>query len=388
MRVLITTPSAWGHLQPMMPLVKALQRWGHEVCWATGPDSCGWVNAAGVRAVAAGVEQQALLSALADLPVDVRKLPRAAVPDVMFGRIFGGLAAPAMLRDLSPFVAAWAPDLVVHDAAEFAGPIIAAKTGVPSVSKSFGMLLPRQRVANAAEHTAELWLSVNLEPPPFGGCYQHLYLDICPTALQPTLPSYIPRRQLLRPLSHDSLAAGSGSTEVDWPTAIPAVYLTLGTVFKSTALLRAAVAALADLGVGILVTVGSRVDPAELGPQPGHVRVEHYVPQSLVLSRCRVVVSHGGSGTAFAALSHGVPQLCLPLGADQFLNAAAIARSGAGLQLTTEVVDSGAIANAVSRLLIEPSFRSAAEAIAAEICQMPHPDQVASALDQLPGRPG
>lgn len=383
MRVLITTPSAWGHLQPMMPLVKALQRQGHEVRWATGPDGCGWVNAAGVQAVAAGVEQQALLAAVANLPADLRGLPRAAIPDIMFGRIFGGLAAPAMLRDLSPIVADWPPDLVVHDAAEFAGPIIAAKIGAPTVTKSYGMLLPRQRVVAAADHAAELWRSVDLEPPPFGGCYQQLYLDICPTALQPMLPSYIPRRQLLRPISHDSIASESGPPAVDWPTAFPAVYLTLGTVFKSTALLRGAVNALADLGVSILVTVGSGMDPTELGPQPRHVRVEGYVPQSLVMSRCRVVVSHGGSGTAFAALSHGVPQLCLPQGADQFLNANAIARAGAGLQLITEVVDGGAIANAVGRLLNEPSFRSATGAIAAEISQMPHPDHVASALDQL-----
>jgi UDP:flavonoid glycosyltransferase YjiC (YdhE family) len=94
------------------------------------------------------------------------------------------------------------------------------------------------------------------------------------------------------------------------------------------------------------------------------------------------VVSHGGSGTAFAALSHGVPQLCLPQGADQFLNAAAITQAGAGLQLITDVVEGAGIAAAVSRLLTEESFRSAAAVIAAEIAEMPHPDQVVSALEQ------
>ena len=380
----MTTPSAWGHLQPMMPLANALQRHGHEVRWATGPDSCGWVNAAGVHAVAAGVEQQALLKALADPSPNVRRLPRAAVPDHMFGPIFGGLAASAMLTDLWPIAADWAPDLVIHDAAEFAGPIIAAKIGVPSICKSFGMLLPAHRVASAAEHAGDLWRSVGIDPPPFGGCYEHLYLDICPAALQPTLPSYIPHRQSLRPLSHDNIAAESGSPDADWPSTFPIVYLTLGTVFISLDLLRDAVTALADIGVGILVTVGSRVDPTEMGPQPGHVRVERYVPQSLVLSRCRVVVSHGGSGTSFAALSHGLPQLCLPQGADQFLNSAAITRAGAGLQLITETIDPVAIANAVDRLLNEQSFQSAAETVAAEISQMPHPDQVADVLGRPP----
>jgi UDP:flavonoid glycosyltransferase YjiC (YdhE family) len=121
-----------------------------------------------------------------------------------------------------------------------------------------------------------------------------------------------------------------------------------------------------------------------LGPPPPHVRVERYVPQCLVLGRCRVVVSHGGSGTAFAALSHAVPQVCLPHGADQFLDAAAIARAGAGLQLDADV-EGDDVAAAVGRLLGEPSFRSAAASVAAEIARMPDPDQAAGVLERLPG---
>src|SRR6185436_11577915 len=124
-------------------------------------------------------------------------------PDVMFARIFGDAAAPAMLADLLPLVREWPPDLVLHDAAEFAGPIVAVLVGAPSVTKSFGALLPRQRVAMAGEHVENLWRSVGLEPRPFGGCYDYLYVDIYPTALQPVWPDYLPRRQQLRPVSYD-----------------------------------------------------------------------------------------------------------------------------------------------------------------------------------------
>ena len=60
MRVLITTPSAWGHLQPMMPLAKALGSRGHELRWATAADSFDWIADAGLRPFAAGISQQAL----------------------------------------------------------------------------------------------------------------------------------------------------------------------------------------------------------------------------------------------------------------------------------------------------------------------------------------
>jgi UDP:flavonoid glycosyltransferase YjiC (YdhE family) len=369
----------------MMPLAKAVRKRGHEVRWATGPDSCGWVAEGGIPAIPAGVEQHVLLARLDQLPADVRALPRAAIPDAMFGRIFGGVAAPAMLAGLAPVVAGWIPDLVVHDAAEFAGPLIAARLGVPWVTKAFGMVLPAKRVAVAATFTADLWRAAGLDPLPFGGCYQQLYVDICPTALQPSVPKHVHRRQPMRPVSEDAVAAGPRSADMNWAPGFPTVYLTLGTVFKNITLLRTAVAGVAELGVGVLITVGSRMDPADLGRQPAHVRIEHYVPQSMVLGRCRVVVSHGGSGTTYAALSHGLPQLCLPQGADQFLNAAGIERCGAGLALMGDDIDAGAVAGAVDRLLREPSFRSAAEGVAAEIARMPGPDEVAGVLERFTG---
>ena len=235
------------------------------------------------------------------------ELPPEAIPDSLFGRLFGRFAAPAMLHDLLPLIAEWKPDLVVNDAAEFAGPIVAAKIGVPSITRSFGMTLPERRVSAAGDQVADLWRSVGLAPRPYGGCYHHLYLDTCPAALQPTAPAHIPQRQLLRPVSYDHVAAEPTRAATDWPDGFPVVYLTMGTVFNDLRLLRSTVDAVASLGVDVLVTVGLRTDPTDLGDQPPHVRVERYVPQTAVLSRCSVVVSHAGSGTFFAALSHGRP---------------------------------------------------------------------------------
>ena len=69
------------------------------------------------------------------------------------------------------------------------------------------------------------------------------------------------------------------------------------------------------------MAVGPQVEPASLGEQPAHVQVEPWVDQAEVLDRCTAVVSHAGSGTFLGALARGLPQLCLPLAADQFRNA-------------------------------------------------------------------
>ena len=86
-----------------------------------------------------------------------------------------------------------------------------------------------------------------------------------------------------------------------------------------------------------------------------------------------------------ATLARGIPQLCLPQAADQFLNSGAVAAAGAGLELAPAEATAGAIAAAARRLLSEPAFRTTAGAIAAEIAAMPEAPVVAEVLEQLVG---
>jgi MGT family glycosyltransferase len=232
---------------------------------------------------------------------------------------------------------------------------------------------------------APLWRSLGLEPRPYGGAYDHLYLDIYPPDLHASDPAHISHRQLLRPVAEDGQGDGASPLPLpDGRSDAPLVYVTMGTVFNNLEPLRVIIAALGELDVRVLVTVGPKADPAALGPQPARVRVERYVPQTRVLQRCDVVVSHAGSGTALATLALGIPQLCVPQGADQYLNAAAVAAAGAGISLMPGEADADAVRGAVTRLLDDSSFRDAARGIGASIASMPSPDDVAAVLEGLP----
>jgi UDP:flavonoid glycosyltransferase YjiC (YdhE family) len=161
------------------------------------------------------------------------------------------------------------------------------------------------------------------------------------------------------------------------------VYLTFGTVFNRHPVLGEAIRGASRTGRRVVVTVGPHGDPAALGPQPDRVHAARFIPQSLLLPRCAAVISHGGSGTVLGTLAAGVPQLCLPQGADQFLNAAAVARSGAGLQLVPDEVTADAVEAALRRLLDEPEFRLAAARAADAIAAMPDIPTVADAVESL-----
>jgi calicheamicin 3'-O-methyl-rhamnosyltransferase len=226
-RVLLSSPGLIGHIHPLVPLATTLRTRGHDVRWATGPDGCGRVRGAGFDAVPAGLSQAERFAQFRRRHPEVNELPPHERPDVMFGKLFGEISAPAALADLLPIVRSWRPELVVNDAAEFAAPIAAAAIGVPSVTHAFGALLPELRVRRAGEEVAPLWREEGLEPRPYGGVYDHLYVDIYPPSLQAPDGDHVGARQLLRPVAFAGSDEGA-CTGITDRTGRPLAYLTYG----------------------------------------------------------------------------------------------------------------------------------------------------------------
>jgi len=382
-RVLFSSMGLVGHINPLVPLARALAARGHEIRWATGPDGCARVEQAGFDAVPAGITQAERWAEMDRRYPEIAELPPQQRPDAMFPKLFGAISAPPALAHLLPLVRAWRPALVINDAAELASPIAAAAIGVPHATHSFGALLPEHRVRAGGEEITALWQAQGIQPRPYAGLYDHVYIDIYPPSMQPPGDDHLGARRYLRPVPF----AGATDQRLDDAilerTGKPLVYLTFGTVFNDYPAFGVAVAGIHDAGVGAVVTVGPAADPAALGPQPSRVVVERYVPQTLLLPECDAVASHAGSGTALAALSMGIPQLCLPQAADQFLNAAAITRAGAGISIAPQDIDRTGVAAAIRRLLDEDHYRDAARRIADEIAAMPSPDEVAAEVETL-----
>jgi UDP:flavonoid glycosyltransferase YjiC (YdhE family) len=207
------------------------------------------------------------------------------------------------------------------------------------------------------------------------------YLHVCPPALQPAREPIWRRVLPLRPASGMAAAGERLPPALDALPYTRSVHLTLGTVFNgATRVIERAIAGLRGLPYNLVVTTGPDVDPARFGAQPAHVLIERYLPHASLLPRCQLVVSHAGAGVMFGALSHGLPQLLLPQGADQFINAQACCGAGAALSLAPAVVRADVIEAAATRLLGEPAFADAARAVRAEIDAMPDADAVLADL--------
>ncbi len=370
MRILVTATPGLGHVLPVLPLAIELLARGHQVRWVAGPGNADLVVDAGFDVTVAGMPVRDRLDEFFRRYPDTPSLPEEERRAVAFSKLFGELAAPSVLDALWPLVGDWRPDLVLHDAAEFAAPLVAASIGVPSVCHGFGEIMPEPSVRRSGAQMAALWRDAGLDPDTYAGCHRGLYVDIYPPSLRTQDMSHVPASQLSRPA--DGVPASGGL-----------VYVTFGTVWNDVdAGFRAAVEAAASVAEEVLVTVGQSGDPASLGAVPGNVVVERFVPQAEVLPRAAAVVCHGGSGTVLASLAHGVPLLCLPRGADQFANGSNLERVGAGVSLTgPSGADAVSLRSALRSLLESAGPKRAAVALGEEIAGMPPVSTVADAVE-------
>ena len=161
------------------------------------------------------------------------------------------------------------------------------------------------------------------------------------------------------------------------------MHVTLGTIFaaESGDLFRRLLTGLSQLPVEVVVTVGRDIHPAEFGPQPKHVHVEQWVPQSLLLPRTDLVVCHGGSGTVIAALAHGLPQVVLAMGADQMHNADRVLALGVGRALHRVTTTPAEIRDTVAALLTDNGAKTAAQRVQREISALPGLDRALTLLE-------
>jgi UDP:flavonoid glycosyltransferase YjiC (YdhE family) len=373
MKILVVCVPQAGHLNPLLPLVEALLEGGDRVVLATGADPGGVVSGAGAEFRQAGHGEgdwfETLRSRVRGMPGD--GLAPERINHYFVPRLFADVAASDMIDDVLRVGTELEPDLVLFETYAFAGPLAAAILGLPTVHHLIHPMLPHEVMQLANDALCPLWRSFGQEAPAFGGVYSGTTIEVSPPSLEVLEPPF-GDRMALRPTSLPVRHAR--------PSEPRLVYVTLGTFFPNPEVFRTVLTGLASEELEVIVTVGRELDPAAIGPVPANARVERFVPQADLLPECSAVIHHGGAGTMFGSLAHGVPQLVVPQGADNFINADLLERSGVARVLKPGHVTPERVRDTLRSLLEEASYRHAAQRLAAEVAVMPGPDQVAETL--------
>ena len=360
----------------MLPLAQALRDdLGHEVRWAVCEEYRPYLEARGFVVHPCGLGE-GRWAKLKEVPGGER-LVGPATP-AFFGALFGTVLTPPMLSDLTAVTRAWPPDIFVHDRNELAAAVLAASMGRRHVSSNFGADPPEANINAAAAAVEHLWEGAGLAMPPWGGLYQYAFIDMYPEALSPKAP--LPcRRLVIRPADR-----AATPPPVGWvPDGRTTVYLTMGTIFNDIAVTQLALDAVSKLDIRVVATTGRQMGGA-VHPGP-NTQVFDYVSQESILPHVSAVLSHAGSGTFLGALAHGLPMVCLPQGADQFMNARLGARAGVATNIEPGDATVESVRDAVAAALTDDSMRARAGEVAAQIAAMPGAREVAEEVVALAG---
>ena len=376
MRLLVTFVGGLGHLAPLLPVARAARDAGHEVAIAGSGGLVPRIEEAGFTAFATS-PQPHHDPATASQPREPLEVMGARATEVEFADNFADRGARRMAGAVPEVIEQFRPDLVLRDETDLGTTIAAELAGVPVATHlvlASGLLVRPELVAPRLDVVrAEHGLAPDRE-------LSRLTTGLVLSDFAPSFRS--PRRRCrCEPLHYRSANVPAASVRSERP----GIYVTLGTIFNrgSGDLFERLVAGLGELDAEVLVTVGRGLDPADLGPQPPHVRVERFVPQAEVLPTVDLVVSHAGSGSLMATLAHGLPSLLLPLGADQPHNAGRAAELGLAATLDAAACSPDAVAEAARAVLADTVMRDRCRAVADDMRALPGAAAAVAALEAV-----
>ncbi len=382
MRCLISVHGETGHYRPVLPIARELCSDGNEVVLFLPPNAAADPEVAGLK-IRAAPGKELLPGDLEAFKRRIESLPIAQRPAVTLGRFID--AAEALVPHLLAAIDDLRPDVLLRETTGWAAWLAGELRGLPVASFDFqpapGAVLDQLSGGRLAAARARFGLDPD---PELASLHRWLTIVGAP-------PSWF-RLEALPPTVHliqppEPLPADDRSIDAlfDGLPDRPTVYATLGTTFNAEpGLFDLVLRGLAELDVNVIATIGRNLDAASLGPQPDHVRLVAFVPQSLLFPRCDAVVAHGGYGSLMGALRFGLPVVSVPVAAiDNVLNARRLEKLGAGLAVHEADRSASAVARAVKRVLSEPEFRMAAGRLAEEIATLPPPAHAAGLLVRL-----
>ena len=387
MRVLFSFVGGTGHAEPLVPIAHVLQDAGHTVAFVGHPRYLPALEARGFLSFEVDGQLATGRRHLEGAPLERRPLlePDQVNEDSVLRRHYAAEVPRRRVGRYLELYDTWAPDLVVRDEVDFAAAVLTEELDIPHavvlVLAAGSFIRPEVVAGPLDELRAERCLAPD---PDLAALHRGLVLSPFPPSFRdPASPLPATAHSFRSPLRNsgaerDSLPSWRARLE-----SRPVVHVTLGTVFatESGDLFRRLLTGLSQLPVEVVVTVGRDIDPAEFGPQPEHVHVEQWVPQSLPLPHTDLVVSHGGSGTVIAALAHGLPQVVLAMGADQMHNADRVLALGVGRALHPVTTTPAEIRDTVAALLTDNGAKTAAQRVQREISALPGLDRALTLLE-------
>ncbi|KUO19083.1 glycosyl transferase [Streptomyces dysideae] len=364
--------AAHGHVNPSIEVIRELVARGHRVTYA--------IPSLFAEKIAETGAEPKLWNSTLPRPDDDPAAWGTELLDHV--ELFLGDAIQA-LPQLAEAYEGDEPDLVLHDITAYPARVLAHRWGVPAISLSPNLVAwegyeeevaepmwaePKRTERGQAYYARfQAWLEENgitRHPDPFVG-RPHRSLVLIPRALQPNAD-----RVDESVYTFVGACQGDRTAEGDWqrPVGVEKVVLvSLGSAFTNLPdFYRECVKAFGDLpGWHLVLQIGKRVDPAELGDVPANVEVRSWVPQLAVLKQADLFVTHAGAGGSQEGLATATPMIAVPQAVDQFGNADMLQGLGVARHVPTEEATAETLREAALALVDDPEVARRLEEIQA-----------------------
>ncbi|MGB8325866.1 MAG: nucleotide disphospho-sugar-binding domain-containing protein [Candidatus Acidiferrum sp.] len=169
----------------------------------------------------------------------------------------------------------------------------------------------------------------------------------------------------------------------------------VSTPIDSIVVIRAAIAALREAPVHVVLTTGHQELPKEFGALPANFHHAAYLPGPAMAARCDLMVHHGGHSSVMAGLSAGTPAVIIPTITERESNARRLASLGAG-EVVMPVNDGNGekhidvtdFRDKINRVLSGPSYRNSAQRIAESMRQYGGAQDAADQIERFAANHG
>lgn len=372
-RIVVLSVPAYGHLIPMLGVIRELVKRGHDVEVLNGAE----MEPVVARTGAKFVSYPSVLAA-GDFVTTLKNGNLVAFIDMM-------LKVTVPLADFTlAHLRRNPPDVIVYDSIAYWGYIARKTLDLPSVSDS-PILVPEllrhtvgwrelawygREILRHVPSLAQGWMRI---ADHYGARRMPLFLPMLPMRADVNVilssREVHPKSPVFNDRSKWVFVGGTMNPETrpdpfDFSRldGRPLVLVSLGTIqFTNDSFFRMVMEIFADYPAQFVLAAGPGSDPARLGTPPENFIVVPTYPQLPLLERAAAFITHGGLGSVHEGLWHGVPMVGVPQHFEQLRNLRA-AQDGAAIldaRCYGSEVSGPDLKAALEKVMSDPSYRAA-----------------------------
>lgn len=371
MKFICLTIPAYGHVNPILGVMKEIIKDKHEVIIYNTPEF-------EEKIIKIGAQFQAPPIKIPDIDLRIAKDALKMAENIVD---VTKIVTPSLIK----MIIKEQPDCLLYDSINLWGKIASRQTGIKTIVFSTTMAInPRVILAGTRylipdylnliyhpKRTLKLIQDINMLSKKYhidSSFFQIFSNENGPNIVftseyfQMERKSFDDNFKFVGPIIYDRKE--DGIPQKILLTNKPVIYIALGTIYNDNiSLYKNLIAAFSNTPYQVIISIGSFFKPSSFGEVPPNIYLKDYVPQLEVLKKASLFISHGGMNSINESLYYGVPLILLPIIHEQKVNSARVQQLGAGIYYKKHTVDPAEFRQLTEKILKTSSFKKSAEKI-------------------------